>query len=256
MSRIAAPSALITPQPRYAVVAEALIEDILSGRYPIGATLPTEHALCKQFDISRHTTREALRRLQELGLVTRRAGVGTQVKSDRIVQQYVQVGGTVSDLDQYAHDMVLNVHEVTDIEADDQVATLLGCPVGQAWTRLHGVRFVGKTRTPMALMDAYIARAYRGVVQDIKGAGVPIWSLIKSRYGVTPAEVRQQITATILDRSEAEKLAAPEGTPALRITRHYLTQTSEIYEVAINLYPAERFSYSNTLQIIQPGLTS
>lgn len=232
------------------------MEDILSGHYGVGTALPTEHALCKQFDISRHTTREALRRLQALGLVTRRAGVGTLVKSNRIAQRYVHVGDTVSDLYQYAQDMVLNVLEVTDIEANADTAALLGCPKGQAWAKLHGMRGMEGGVAPVALVDVYIARAYRGVLDDVEGAGLPMWALIESRYGVVPAEVRQQITATTLGRVEAQKLHATEGEPALRITRHYLTELSEIYEVAINLYPAERFSYSNTLRIEQSDTAS
>jgi len=242
----------VSGRPRYAVVAQALTEDILSGRYPVGATLPSEHALCAQFDISRHTTREALRRLQALGLVTRRAGVGTQVKSDHIVQRYVQVGDTVSDLYQYAKDMVLNVLEVSDIKADAETAALLGSEKGEAWSQLRGVRAMDGGGVPVALMDAYIIHAYRGVLGDIEGAGLPIWSLIEARYGIVPAEVRQQISATTLGRNEAERLAAREGDPALRITRHYLTQALDVYEVAISLYPAERFTYSNTLRIEQP----
>lgn len=237
-----------TARPRYAVVAQALIEDILSGRYPVGATLPTEQNLCKQFDISRHTTREAIRRLQALGLVTRRAGVGTIVQADRIAQRYVQVGDTVSDLYQYAQDMALNALEVSDIEADDTTAALLGCAPGQAWARLQGLRGMDPDSLPMALTDVYVARAFRGVLGDIDGSGLPIWSLIEARYGVSPTEVRQQITATILGRDEAAKLHATQGEPALRITRHYLSDPIGTYEVAINLYPAGRFSYSNTLR--------
>jgi len=244
--------ARVIGRPRYAVVAQALTEDILSGRYPVGTTLPTEHALCTQFNISRHTTREALRRLQALGLVTRRAGVGTLVKSNRITQRYVQVGDTVADLYQYVQDMVLNILDVTDVQADAEMATLLGCPKGQAWSKLHGLRMAAENSLPVALSDVYIARAYRGVLEGIEGVVLPMWSLIEASYDVTPAEVRQQITATTLNQEEAAKLHATPGDPALRITRHYLTDSSEIYEVAINLYPADRFTYSNTLRIEQP----
>ena len=53
-------TAQIAGQPRYAQVAQALIEDIQAGRYPVGTLLPTEQELCRQFDISRHTVREAM----------------------------------------------------------------------------------------------------------------------------------------------------------------------------------------------------
>lgn len=239
----------IASSPRYAVVAQALIDEILSGRYPVDTNLPTENALCKQFNISRHTVREALRQLQELGLVSRRAGVGTTVKSNRITQRYMQVGDTVSDLYQYAQDIVLRVDETSDIEANGPIAELLGCPQGQSWLKLRGLRVRGEDTFPISLTDVYIARAYRGVLADYEDNNNLIHSLIQKRYGVELTEVRQQITATILDKSEAEKLHSTAGAPALKITRHYFSGTGELFEIAINLYPAERFTYSNTLRI-------
>ncbi len=239
----------IASSPRYAVVAQALIDEILSGRYPIDTNLPTEHALCRQFNISRHTAREALRQLQDLGMVSRRAGVGTIVKSNRIAQRYMQVGDTVSDLYQYAQDIILRVKETRDIEASASTAELLGCPQGQSWLMLHGLRVRGEDSLPISLTDVYIARTYRGILADYEDSNMPIYSLIQKRHGVDPAEVRQQITATILEKDEAEKLHSTAGSPALKITRHYFSGTGELYEVAINLYPAERFTYSNTLRI-------
>ncbi|WP_456388830.1 GntR family transcriptional regulator [Profundibacter sp.] len=239
----------IASSPRYAVVAQALMDEILSGRYPVNTNLPTELALCKQFNISRHTAREALRQLQALGLVSRRAGVGTTVKSNRIAQRYMQVGDTVSDLFQYAQDVVLRVDGTSDIDANGPTAELLGCPQGQSWLKLHGLRVRGEDIFPISLTDVYIARAYRGVLADCEDNNNPIHSLIHKRYGVELTEVRQQITATILDNDEAEKLHSTTGAPALKITRHYFSEAGELFEIAINLYPADRFTYSNTLRI-------
>ena len=67
-------------QHRYAALAQSLLHDIESGRYPVGSLLPTEIELVEQFGLSRHTVREAIRQLQQVGLVTRRKGVGTRVK--------------------------------------------------------------------------------------------------------------------------------------------------------------------------------
>ncbi len=128
---------------------------------------------------------------------------------------------------------------------------VIGCPrhavVTQAWTMLHGLRVMGAL--PVALSDVYIARAYRSILEDTEGVVLPIWSLIETRCDITPTEVRLQIMATTLNQDEAEKIQATVGDPALRITLHDLTDRSEIYEVATNLCPADRFTYSNTLRI-------
>ncbi|WP_121066962.1 GntR family transcriptional regulator [Chachezhania antarctica] len=242
-------TAQIAGQPRYAQVAQALIEDIQAGRYPVGTLLPTEQELCRQFDISRHTVREATGRLQSLGLVTRRPGIGTRVRSDRVSQRYVQVGDSVSDLYQYERDVTFSLKQVADVEAEGGIADLLGGASGQIWTRLQGLRSKRDAPSPIALTDIYVARSFRGVCDVVDDSGLPVWSLIEQRYGVSPAEVRQQIGAALLDEGAAALLRATPGDPALRVTRHYLNGSGATYLVAINLYPADRFTYSNTLRI-------
>ncbi|MFB9660241.1 FadR/GntR family transcriptional regulator [Glycomyces mayteni] len=61
-----------------AVTAE-LVQRIVRGDYRSGAALPAEHALCDAFSVSRTVVREAVKVLQEKGLVQIRQGSGTQV---------------------------------------------------------------------------------------------------------------------------------------------------------------------------------
>ncbi|WP_127562601.1 FCD domain-containing protein [Nioella ostreopsis] len=56
------------------MIAEALVEEIKTGVLPVGATLPTERALCERFGASRPTVREALTQLQMQGYATAHAG--------------------------------------------------------------------------------------------------------------------------------------------------------------------------------------
>ena len=66
---------------RYALLAESLLGKINSGDYPVGKLLPSESELCQQFGVSRTTVREALRHLNDMGLLSRRAGVGTLIRA-------------------------------------------------------------------------------------------------------------------------------------------------------------------------------
>lgn len=245
--------AALSEKPRYAQVAQALIEDIETGRYPVGGLLPTEQEMCTQFDISRHTAREAIRRLLALGLVTRKPGVGTKVRADQVEQRYVQVGDSVSSLYEYARDVTFSLRKREDIAAEGEIAALLGSAPGQIWTRLQGLRARQPAEPPVAMTDIYIARSFRGISGEIADSSFPVWSLIERRYGVSPAEVRQQIGGVVLDDMQAELLQAGPGDPALRITRHYATGPGETYLVAVNLYPADRFTYANTLRLEAPA---
>jgi DNA-binding FadR family transcriptional regulator len=60
-------------------LAGELVERIVTGQYPSGTALPPEPALCERFAVSRTVVREAVKMLQEKGLVTVRRGTGTTV---------------------------------------------------------------------------------------------------------------------------------------------------------------------------------
>ncbi|MBN9062028.1 MAG: hypothetical protein BGP06_14595 [Rhizobiales bacterium 65-9] len=56
-----------------------VLADIIQGRYPEGAKLPTESILAESFAVSRPVVREALARLRDDGLIQPRRGAGSFV---------------------------------------------------------------------------------------------------------------------------------------------------------------------------------
>ena len=240
-----ASSPLIASQPQYMLLAQALMKDITQGVYPVGSLLPTEHDLCTQFGLSRHTVREAIRRLRERGLVTRKRGVGTTVKASKVEARYVQSAVEMSDLMQYVADTRLVTSETRDVIADDALAETLRCGVGQRWICVSGFRYSGKEKRPMALTEIYINPSYSGVRNLIGTLKVPVYTLIEKQYGVT-------IVAITVTAPDAKRLGVKPGSAALLVTRRYLGANDEVLEIALNLHPADRFSYSNSLRLHVP----
>ncbi len=68
-------------RPLYLQVIDKLKNDIETGVYEAGERLPSEFELSKQLGISRATLREALRILEDEGVIMRRHGVGTFICS-------------------------------------------------------------------------------------------------------------------------------------------------------------------------------
>ncbi|WP_071812769.1 FadR/GntR family transcriptional regulator [Lentzea guizhouensis] len=62
-----------------AAVTAELVQRVVRGNYPTGSTLPPEPVLCETFSVSRTVIREAVKILQEKGLVRVRQGAGTTV---------------------------------------------------------------------------------------------------------------------------------------------------------------------------------
>jgi DNA-binding GntR family transcriptional regulator len=65
---------------------QELRQAILGGTFQPGSQLPTEAELCAMLGVSRTVVREALRVLEDEGLVTRRHGVGTFVRNHPILK--------------------------------------------------------------------------------------------------------------------------------------------------------------------------
>ena len=90
--------------PRYVQIFNTLSRRMETGKYSVDTRLPTESELCDEFNASRFTVREALRRLVEQGMVQRRQGAGSIVISATPQARYVHSLSSLSDLFQFALD--------------------------------------------------------------------------------------------------------------------------------------------------------
>jgi len=64
----------------YQDLARSLLEELASGKYPVGTRLPAERDLALRYDVSRPTVREAIIALEVQGLVEVKIGSGAYVR--------------------------------------------------------------------------------------------------------------------------------------------------------------------------------
>lgn len=230
---------------RYARLAQSLLERIEGGEYRVGACLPTEFELCRQFGVSRTTVREAIRRLAGMGLLSAKPGVGTVVRARHVRPRFVHTVESVSDIFQYARTSskpkLLHAAEVT---AGEEEAKLLLCKPGQRWTKFETLRFFADEPVPMAHSQIYVDPAFGGVVKRVALRNVPTYTLLESEYGERVVEVQQEFNAVQVRGKRAALLKVGSGSAALQVIRHYFAERSRLLMVSISLYPAGRFSYA------------
>jgi DNA-binding FadR family transcriptional regulator len=85
-------------------VTTELVERIVRGVHPPGSSLPPEPVLCQTFSVSRTVVREAVKILQEKGLVQVRQGTGTVVNPPAMwdMLDEVVLGTTIAEDDSLA----------------------------------------------------------------------------------------------------------------------------------------------------------
>ena len=70
------------------IAQQELRQAIIGGTFRPGSQLPTEAELCEMLGVSRTVVREALRVLEDEGLIARRHGVGTFVRNHPILKNF------------------------------------------------------------------------------------------------------------------------------------------------------------------------
>ena len=115
------------------VAEQSLRQAIAQGTFRPGSQLPTEAELCQMLGVSRTVVREALRMLEDDGLVARRHGVGTFVRDHPIlknlnfnfgISEMIESAGLIS-----ATSYLAIQSETADQEKAEQLRVDLGTPL-------------------------------------------------------------------------------------------------------------------------------
>lgn len=124
-----------------------LVERIVKGQYPPGTALPPEPALCDSFSVSRTVVREAVKMLQEKGLVQVRQGSGTTVTPP----------ATWNMLDEVVLNLSVAESDGLDV-LDDLVVTrrLLESDMANVAAQLAGDDVVAELAALVDVMDALV----------------------------------------------------------------------------------------------------
>lgn len=235
-------------KPRYVQLATTLMREIESGRYPIGALIPTEFELCDQFGVSRFTVREAVKLLVQQGLIVRQAGVGSRVQSAPVDVRYTQTMSGLADLQQYADETTLVVDSKKIIELTAKRADQLKVSQKETWLRVEGLRFARDERLPICHTEVFIAPHLRSVSGIHARTKQPIYAILEKEFGVKITRVEQEISAVILSSKMVDRLKTLARAPAIWICRRYFDERGDLIEQAHNTHPADRFTYREVFQ--------
>jgi GntR family transcriptional regulator len=228
-------------QPRHQVLAEALLARIADGTYAVGDRLPTEGELCATYGLARGTVRQALDRLQQLGMIERRPRAGTTVVASAPVGPYQPFASSPSDIAALAATTRLIRPQMFDATIDAQLARRMGTRAGSRWHVLQGVRVRrDDPKTPLCWSEHYT----RGdIATDPRKAEFSAEILAEFR-------VEQRVSAALLNADMADALGGKAGGPALVVTRRLSNRKGRLINVGIYTHPADRYEITT---VVSPG---
>ena len=231
---------------RYLEVRKALVDELASGAFGVGDRFPTDFELCARFGVSRSTVREALRSLQDEGVLVRQRGAGTVVAGPPR-KAYVQTIDSLGELGVYAADAPLEETGEEIVAANPALAEVLGCTVGARWLCISGLRRLREDGAPLCWTEIYIAEPYVHLQAQLHEGDAPYFEKIERLTGVAIHEVEQQISAIGVPADIARRMGCEVGSPGILTRRRYFDRDGAFFQGSVSIYPAGRYVYTARL---------
>ncbi len=227
--------------PRYLQIAQALRARILTGQGQGGGRLPSEHALCAEFGVSRPTVRQALDVLTEEGCLTRRRGRGTFVTAPPSGASTLRVIGSIEDMIALGNETRYKPLERGVVKPVPAVANTLRLGKGARVVRFVGVRH--NDAGPFQHVTVYLPEALGRPLLEEDLSTTSVIATAERRLGIPVTFSEQVINVVRAPKAVAELLGVRPRTPLLHFQRTYFSDSGEPIEFAVSYQSGERFPY-------------
>ncbi|MEE2570499.1 GntR family transcriptional regulator [Pseudarthrobacter sp. J64] len=220
-------------QPLHQRLTDELRSRITSGTWPEGFQIPSEAELCREFEASRGTVRQALSALRAEGLIL--GGRGKQPVAGRAAlsqpfttfMSFTEWAGSIGRVPGQ------QTREVAKRPASPDVAAQLGLEAGEPVVEVLRLRLLGEMPA-MVERTSFVLDVGR-LLFDFDTDSGSIFSFLKS-CGVDLSRGRHTIDAVAADELDAELLGVEPGSPLLRERRVTSSAAGEPIEFSDDRY--------------------
>ena len=231
--------------PRHLQIAEVLRARIREGARTTGERLPSEHALCAEFRVSRPTVRHALDLLLQEGLISREQGRGTFATPVGAFPQRFRVIGSVEDMLALGEETWFKPLFREVVPAVAAVARALHLNPGDRVVRFTGVRHTDET--PFQYVTAYLPDGIGRAILDEDLTKTSVIGTVEEKLGLAVRYLEQQVDVAPAPRVVSEFLGVPRRAPLLLFRRTYFTNGGKPVEYALTYHAAHRYPYKMML---------
>jgi GntR family transcriptional regulator len=214
------------------------LEDRLAGG-EFGERFPTDRELTDHYGVSRHTVREAVRSLQEDGLIVRLRGRGSFVDETRFEQplgtmyslfETIEASGASQESIVITQELVRNA----------QACVVLGLDPDLALFHLERVRLADGE--PLAYDRVWIGPEFARGLESCDFSRTSLYEQLRGSGGHGPTSGTERIRPVVPGPREADHLGLELGEPVLEIDRRTRLADRPL-EWRITLIRGDRYTF-------------
>jgi len=202
-------------KPLYVVIYEKILENINKKKYNCCDKLPSENLFAKEFDVNRHTVRQALSLLKDEGYIYTIKGKGNYISN-------IQVPYSISDKSSFSQKIIdLGYEPKTKllsadiIEPNDEIAKQLGLNKKLKVIELKLLRFANDL--PISVSYSYFdAFHYRYIIDNLDIEPFSIYNILDKCYPqMEITKISTVFEAKIPNSQISDYLMMPANTPVI-----------------------------------------
>jgi len=232
-------------RPLHIRVQEHLRTLIAEGVFRVGQQLPPETKLAAELGVSRPTLREALRGLEQAGLIIRRHGVGTFVASHApTLESGLEV---LESLECQVCRLGLRTevvwHDIVERPATSEEMTMLLLPQGKPIDVLRVDREIAIKGESIAYLRDVVPQAYlrqEDLGEQFTGS---VLDILIQQAAPLPVISRTTIVAEGARAQVASRLRVPRGTALLKLIGQLFSHEEEVLDYSISYFIPGHFKF-------------
>lgn len=235
-----------TFSPLYRQIKSLILQALESGEWRPGEAIPSETELAGRFNVSQGTVRKAIDEMAAENLLIRRQGKGTYVASHSDPRAFFRFLRLVPLSGEIEPSKSLPL-ECWRAKAGPEAARVLGLKLGDPIIIVR--RLLAFSDVPVVVDEIYLpGEIFSGLsLEVLKEHQGSVYSLFEEKFGVRMIRAEERLRAVAADRSSAELLKVPEGSPLLSVERISFTYGDRPVEWRRGLYSTAAHCYLNEL---------
>ena len=224
--------------PLYLQLASLIRRCISSGLLKAGDQLPSETELCQRFAISRSTVRQALREVDEQGLIRRQQGRGSFVAEPKLYRRSENIYSFTSEAAAMGRKPSSRLLSFEVLRPSGEIRRLLELQDASVEV-YHFTRIRLVDDVPLMLESSYYpCYIYPGLTPELLQTH-SFYSLLFERR-IVPGSATDVYEAIRLGGKEAELLETKAGSAGFHHQRITRTESGEVFELTQSIMRGDR----------------
>ncbi|MCP4752405.1 MAG: GntR family transcriptional regulator [Proteobacteria bacterium] len=233
--------------PLYHQLERILRQQIYSSKFESSQSFPTDYQICEEFGVSRITVRQALKILEDDGLIRREQGRGTFVISRRPKKFSWESYVSLEEVFSFREEHKLELSSKEQTQANAWVAQDMLMEEGEDIFYFEGAQALFEDGKNYEFVQLYVPKDI-GVEIQLGEIQPLVFDTLEEIALETVTQCKQVISATVADERMAAVIKVDPGHPLLVGKHIFISKTNRVLGIVVRHTPGDMYEFINKIK--------